>query len=217
MNGTKHPKRPILYHYWRSSSSWRVRWAFALKGIECDFVSVDLLSDEPASETHLKRNPLGYVPVLELSQDGKPFYLSESLAIISWAEERVVTQSLLPQDPLLRARTRQLAEIVNSGIQPLQNPSVQEVYSDDAAKRKAWAQKWTHAGFRAYEMWSLTTAGKFSVGDEITLADLCLIPQIYNAERNGVTLEDYPTLARINRNALATDACLQSHPERFKP
>jgi maleylacetoacetate isomerase len=210
-----------LYHYWRSSSSWRVRWAFALKGISCEFVAVDLLSGESESEGHRKRNPFGYVPVLEFLQVGKqdnvPRFLSESMAIIEWADETHPSPPLLPGDAYERAWIRQLAEVINADTQPLQNLGPQYLHSDDPEKRKRWAQHWVRTGLEAYEALVVESAGKFSVGDQLTLADLCLVPQFANAKRYDVSYDTFPTVTRICEEALKTEACLASSPERFKP
>lgn len=214
-----------LYHYWRSSSSWRVRWALALKNLSCEYVDVDLLSGESESEEHLKRNPMGFVPVLELlpnsPKDGpatsNPVYLTESTAIIEWLEETHPTPPLLPGDPLQRARIRQLAQIINAGTQPLQNLSTALLHSDDPEKRKIWSQHWIRAGLGAYESIASQTAGRFSVGDTLTLADLCLIPQCYNAKRNDVAIEDYPVISRIVAAASEIPTYKSSSPESFQP
>jgi maleylacetoacetate isomerase len=116
-----------LYHYWRSSSSWRVRWALEFKEIECEMISVDLLNKESEREPHLSRSPLGFVPVLEVHGH----YLTESVAIIEWLEERFPEKKLFPHDDILRAQTRALVELVNAGIQPLQNLIVQEYLTPD--------------------------------------------------------------------------------------
>lgn len=216
-----------LYHYWRSSSSWRVRWGLALKGIPCEYVAVDLLSGESESPQHAARNPLGYVPVLEFlggSLHGRsaeapvrPF-LAESMAILEWAEEVHPEPRLLAGDAFHRAWIRQLAEVINADTQPLQNLGPQYLHSsEDAGKRKAWAQHWIRNGLAAYESLVIHTAGKFSVGDAITLADLFLVPQCYNAERYEVPLDPYPTVKRISEAALATPEGRASHPDRYKP
>lgn len=111
-----------LYHYWRSSSSWRVRWAMAYKNIPCEFLPINLLENAQRSEDHLARNPLGYVPVLAIQEAGLPVrYLAESIAIIEYLEEMHPSPSLLPGDAFQRAQIRQLAEVINAGTQPLQN------------------------------------------------------------------------------------------------
>ena len=213
--------RLTLYHYWRSSSSWRVRWALAHKGIPCDFVPVDLLNGEAEAEEHRRRNPMGYVPALEISAETNlsiaPVMLTESIAMIEFLEELYPKPSLLPGDSINRARIRALAETINAGTQPLQNLNAQFFHSDDAEKRKAWAQHWIREGLAAYEQIASRTAGLFSVGDELSVADLCLIPQCYNARRNDIDLKAYPNIARIETTALQTQSCKLSHPDRYEP
>lgn len=222
-----------LYHYWRSSASWRVRWALAIKGIrlqssregatrapitECELIPVNLLAGEQKSQAYLQKNPAGVVPTLEIMRDGKKSqFLSESLAIIEWGEENFPKPNLLPKDPWERGRVRQLAQLINAGIQPLQNLKVAAFYSEDEAKKKSWNQHWIKTGLSAYETLVKQTAGQFSVGDSITIADLCLIPQCYSARRFDVDIAAYPTIARIEQAALATEACQQSHNDRYKP
>lgn len=213
-----------LYHYWRSTSSWRVRWAMAHKGVAAEFVPVNLLDGEAESAEHRARNPFGYVPVLEFVGEKDPArrYLTESLPIIEYLEEVSPKNPLLPRDPRERAHVRALAEAINAGTQPVQNLTVQihlapESDPDHAAKRKAWAAHWIANGFAAYEALARSRAGKFSFGDSLTLADLCLIPQCYNAARNDVSLDPYPTIARIYANATRTESYIASEPERFKP
>lgn len=208
-----------LFHYWRSTSSWRVRFAFAAKGIQAEMVAVNLLADESESAAHLARNPMGHVPVLELldAPAGKPRFLGESLAIIEWAEETFQPHPLLPQDPILRARARQLAELVNAGTQPLINLGVAQRHSSVEAEQKSWQQHWIGKGLAAYEALVRETAGRFSIGDTLSLADICLVPQLYSATRNEVPLEAYPTLSRILAECLTLGACQSSHPDSYKP
>ena len=210
-----------LFHYWRSSSSWRVRWALAHKGVNYRTIPVDLLSGESESPEHLERNPMGFVPVLriesELDSGLEPLLLCESLAMIELLEELFPKPTLYPGDAFRRAQIRQLAEIINAGTQPLQNLGPQFLHSTDAEERKRWAQHWIRNGLQAYEKLVSKTSGHFSVGDEITTADLCLIPQCYNARRYDIAVEDYPTIARIEALALQSDACRASHPDRFTP
>ncbi|MBY0469621.1 maleylacetoacetate isomerase [bacterium] len=204
-----------LYHYWRSSSSWRVRWALAIKQIDCEWVDVDLLSGESESAAHLERNPLGYVPVLDVSPQLR---LIESLPIIEWLDEKYPKPALLPKDPDLRAKTRILAEIINAGTQPIQNLSVTLLHApENQAEQKKWMQHWTRNGLQAYETLVKGTAGKFSVGDSLTLADLCLIPQVYNANRQSVDLSPFPTVSRIYAAARETETCKKAEPEAFEP
>lgn len=213
-----------LYHYWRSSSSWRVRWALAHKEIPCEFVSIHLLTDEAESEPHLKRNPLGYVPVLEIASVASsepPIYLAESTAIVEWLEEIAPAKPLMPpfhsRQGIDRAKTRQLMEIINSGTQPLQNLNALHLHSSDPEEQKRWAQYWIRKGLHAYETVASETAGKFSMGDSLTLADLFLIPQCYNAGRQEVSLDEFPLLKKIYENASQTASYQLSHPDRFNP
>jgi maleylacetoacetate isomerase len=204
---------PTLFHYWRSSSSWRVRWALEIKNIKYTSQHIDLLSGESEREPHLSRNPMGYVPALEV--DGK--ILIESMAIIEWIEETYPEPSLFPKDSIDRAHVRALAEIINAGIQPVQNLNVLDKYSDDAEKRKEWAQYFIRRGFLAYEKLIKKTSGIYSFGDELTMADLFLIPQVYNAKRQNLALHEFPLIEKIFNNALKTDSGKASAPENFQP
>jgi maleylacetoacetate isomerase len=210
-----------LYHYWRSSSSWRVRWALTHKGIPAEYIAISLLNGESESPEHLARNPLGYVPVLEvievIEEGKKAAHLFESIAIIEWLEETHPQNPLLPRDPWSRARARQLAEIINADTQPLQNLPPQELHSQDPAEKKRWAQHWIRLGLQTYETIVRETAGQFSIGNEISIADLCLVPQVYNAKRYDIDLSAYPIIQKICAEAEKTEAWQQSEPERFKP
>lgn len=219
-----HPSTPLnlkLYHYWRSSSSWRVRWALAHKKIPCEFTPINLLTDESDSEAHLQRNPLGYVPVLEIRTEAKPVFLAESVAILEWLEEVHPENPLLPPPrvahALDRARIRQLAEVINSGTQPLQNLNALHLHSSEPSEQKLWAQHWIRKGLNAYETLAQETAGKFSFGDALTLADLFLVPQCYNAGRQDVSLDEFPLLKKIFESASQTPSYQESHPDRFNP
>jgi maleylpyruvate isomerase len=198
-----------------------VRFAFAAKGVAAEYVAINLLEGGSESAEHLARNPMGYVPVLEFLDhaggDRKPRYLGESLAIIEWAEEAYRAHPLLPSDLILKGRARQLAELINAGTQPLINLGVGARHSADEAEQKAWNQHWIKKGLAAYEELARETAGKFSIGDSLTLADICLIPQGYSAARNGVTLDEYPTIGRIHAECAKLASYQSSHPDRFKP
>lgn len=207
-----------LYHYWRSSSSWRVRWALALKKVACEFVAVNLLEGEQTGEAHHQRNPFGTVPVLEIADGKGPSkFLAESTAIIEWLEENFPKPSLISGDSFQRARIRQLSQIINAGIQPLQNLKTMVFYSEESEKRNAWSAHWIRNGLQAYEALVRETAGKFSVGDQTTMADLFLIPQCYNAKRFNLPLEEFPTITRIYTDAMETKECQSTTPERCKP
>lgn len=203
-----------LFHYWRSSSSWRVRWALAYKGLSAEMVHVDLLNGEVESPEHLKRNPMGYVPVLEV--DGN--FLTESLAIIRYLEDSTIGASVFPTDPWERAHVWSLCEIINAGTQPLQNLNAMFLHSEDPVKRKEWAVYWIKSGLSAFDKVCASRAGKFCFGDTLTAADMCLIPQVYNALRNDIDIErEFPRLAEIYKVALATPSGSASHPDRYAP
>lgn len=206
-----------LYSYWRSSSSWRVRTALAFKDIDYEYVAIHLLEDGGIqhSEAHRSRNPMEQVPVLEVDIDGTTRHLSQSMAILEFLEELEPRPALLPEDTFLRARSRQLAEIVNSGIQPLQNLLLlQRLKESFDVHPRTWCAPFIDEGLRAYEALAEQTAGRFSVGDEPTIADLCLIPQLYNARRFEVDMSDMELLLSIEENCLELDAFQKAHPDQ---
>ncbi len=206
-----------LFHYWRSSSSWRVRLALDWKTLPYEPVAVNLLNGESESPEHLKRSPAGFVPVLEIPGETSP-YLCESLAIIEYLESvHPDRRSLIPGTPIEQARIRALAEIINAGTQPVQNIPVLERHSSDPAEQKAWAREFIARGLAVYEKTCVATAGRFSVGDRFTLADVCLIPQIYNAERYQVDLAAFPTILRVHGECTKLVEFQSSHPDRFAP
>lgn len=207
-----------LYHYWRSSSSWRVRLALFYKEISCELVSVNLLANEQNSPEHRKRNPMGFVPVLEvLHAGGHNHYLGESTAIMEWLDETYPQKGLLPQDPYERAFVRQLVQIINSGIQPLHNLKVLNKVSSNDEEKKNWAQFWIRDGLAAYEKLIEKSAGKFSFKDTITMAELCLIPQIYTAHRYQVDLSPYPKIQKIHNHLSELDWVQRAHADQFAP
>jgi maleylpyruvate isomerase len=184
-----------LYTYWRSSSAWRVRIGLHWKGLPFETVAVNLLENDQWTDVHRARSPLGTIPVLELD-DGR--LLDESMAILHYLDEVHPDPPLLPRDPYLRARARMLAEMVNAGIQPLQNLMVQKhVKRVLGADEKAWAKHWIDRGMQALETAVAVTAGRFAVGDEPTLADVYIVPQLYAARRFGGDVEGLSTLLAI--------------------
>ena len=205
-----------LYHYWRSSASWRVRWGLELKKIPHKKIAVDLLTGAEKNETYLKNNPAGYVPCLVV--DGKP--LGESLAILEWLEETYPEPSFYAGDSIRRALIRQLAETVNAGIQPLQNLDVTKRVSADKEIQGEWMRHWISRGMGVFEeiLSRVDRRGlSFSVSNHPTLADLCLIPQCYAANRNNVDLAQYPQCKAIYEHALTTEECAASKPEANQP
>lgn len=207
-----------LYGYWRSSATWRVRIALHLKGLPFEVRPVHLLREggEQHREAFRALNPMEQVPVLELEDPhGRPWRISQSLAIVELIEELHPEPPLLPREPFLRARARQLAEVVNSGIQPLQNLYVLQRLRDElGADEAAWARHFVERGLGALERMAREGEGPFLVGERPTLADLCLVPQLYNARRFGVDVEAYPTLLRAEAACAALPAFQAAHPDR---
>jgi maleylpyruvate isomerase len=206
-----------LYSYWRSSCSWRVRIALNLKGLAYTYEAVHLLKDggQQNSEAYRAVNPMRTVPMLEFEEGGMVRRLSQSLAILEYLEERYRTPALLPEEPLPRARVRMLSEMVNSGIQPLQNLTVlQWVKGELKGDDKAFAAHWNARGLTALEAAVKETAGTYCVGDTVSLADICLVPQLYGARRFGVDLTPYPTLTRIEAACERLPAFQAAHPDR---
>ncbi|XP_054894573.1 maleylacetoacetate isomerase isoform X1 [Poeciliopsis prolifica] len=201
--------KPVLHGYFRSSCSWRVRIAFALKGIEYDQVAVNLIKDggQQLTEQYKTLNPMQQVPAVEI--DG--ITLSQSLAVIQYIDETRPGPRLLPADPKARAQVRMISDLIASGIQPLQNLSVLQKIG---AEKLPWAQHYINRGFQALEPILKQTAGKYCVGDEISLADICLVPQVYNAERYKVDVGQYPTIKRLNDTLVEIEAFKLSHPSR---
>jgi maleylpyruvate isomerase len=206
-----------LYSYWRSSCSWRVRIALNLKGLHYTYEAVHLLKDggQQNSEAYRAVNPMRTVPTLEFEEGGVVRRLSQSLAILEYLEERYRTPALLPAEPLLRARVRMLSEMVNSGIQPLQNLAVlQWVKGELKGDDKAFAAHWNARGLAALEAAVKETAGTYCVGDTVSFADICLVPQLHGGRRFGVDLTPYPTLTRIEAACDKLPAFQAAHPDR---
>ncbi len=207
-----------LYNYWRSSSSWRVRIALAHKGIEYEYVPVHLVEDggHQHAEWFKKMNPAEQVPLLEFEDDyGNTRRLAQSLAILGYLEERYPAPPMLPADRYLRGRARQLAELVNAGIQPLQNLRVIQKLRAMDQDAKGWCREFIATGLAAYEQIAEDTAGKYSVGSSVSWADACLIPQLYNARRFELDLEPFPTIRRVEQNCMELPEFEATRPENM--
>ena len=203
-----------LYHYWRSSCSWRLRWALAAKRITYTLQHIDLLKGEHREASYLHLNPLGYVPTLLVNGTAH----SDSLAIIEWLEEVCPLPQLLPTSPKERLQVRELTYIISSATQPLQNMSVQRRYAREPAERQKYARYHIHRGFAAYEArLAALGGGTFSYGASITLADICLIPQVYNAMRFACEMSRFPRIQHVYERCLQEKNCAGSAPEIFRP
>lgn len=206
-----------LFHYWRSSCSFRVRMALAFKNISVNYVAVNLLTGEQTVTEHLVRNPSGLVPTLQVTEDDKTFFLTQSLAIMEWLEDVFPQKPLLPKDQLDKAHVRALAQIIACDTQPIQNLRVMNFHSQDQTERVQWAKHWIELGLTAYEKSCAAHAGKYSFGDAVTMADLCLVPQCYNAGRFAVDLDAYPTVNRIYTAMIQAPFCQSAAPDKFEP
>ena len=207
-----------LYSYWRSSSAWRVRIVLGWKAVPCEYVAVNLSPDaaENASDSYAAVNPLQQVPTLEWTEGTRVLRLTQSVAIAEYLEERFPEPAFFPKTALERARVRQAVEIINSGIQPLQNSATLaalRAHCDDD-QVKAWIRNAITRGLAAFESLALAHAGEFSVGDEPSLADAWLIPQLYNARRFGVDLTPYPKLTEIESATARLEAFARAHPDQ---
>lgn len=206
-----------LYGYWRSSCTWRVRIALAYKGLAWDTAPVHLVrgGGEQRSPEYRAQNPMGQVPLLVIGEGSTPLLLTQSLAIIEYLDETQPEPPLLPSDAVGRARVRLLAEIINSGIQPLQNLPLLgaiERFADKATSQ-AWGRDVIAHGLTALEAHARHWAGSSLYGDAPSVADVCLVPQLYNARRFGVDLSAFPTLLRVEAALTALAAFNSTHPD----
>lgn len=208
--------RPVLYEYWRSSASYRVRIALNLKNVDYESRPVNLLDGEQTSEEYRALNPLGLVPMLDI--DGHK--LTQSLAIINYLDIRYPVPPLIPASAAERAHVVALAMIVACDIHPLNNLSVLKYLKNELGQSQeavdGWYRHWISERLPALESMAKPRAGKFLFGDAPTGADVLLVPQLYNARRYDVPLDNYPTLLRAEENANNLEAFAAAHPDRQK-
>ncbi len=207
-----------LYSYWRSSAAYRVRAALHLKQLPCEIVPVHLLANggEQHAAAYRSLNPQELVPTL---LDGSRVF-RQSLAIIEYLDEaHPGAMSLLPSTARDRARVRALAQLVACDIHPLNNLRVMQFlereFSTPQVERERWTRHWIVEGLRAFEAMLADNAstGLYCEGDVPTLADVCLVPQLYNARRAGIDLRAFPTILRIESECLALPAFDAARPE----
>jgi len=206
--------RPILYDYYRSSAAYRVRIALNLKGVDYESRQVNLAGGDQKSPDYHAINPQGLVPMLEI--DGQR--LTQSLAIITYLDFRFSNQPLLPASVAARAHVLALSLTIACDIHPLNNLRVLHYLRDelgqDQDSRDAWYRHWIEEGFAALEVLAKDQSGDFLFGDGPTMADVCLVPQMFNARRFNVPLDAYPTLLRAEANATALPAFAAAHPDK---
>ncbi|HEY2050402.1 MAG TPA: maleylacetoacetate isomerase [Caulobacteraceae bacterium] len=204
----------ILHGYWRSTASYRVRIALNLKDLTYLQYTYDLRQGAQRSDDYLALNAQGLVPALGV--DGTVF--TQSLAILEWLDEVHPTPPLLPSTPDARAVVRAMASVIASDIHPLNNLRVLNAlrgdFSATDAQVTAWIARWISEGFTALERLVERHGGAFAFGDTPTLADCCLIPQIYSAERFAVDLAPFPRLVAVGAHARALPAFAAAHPDR---
>lgn len=204
-----------LSSYWRSSSAWRVRIGLHWKGLPFEYRAVNLLEGAQFSGDHRARSAMNQVPVLEVEEGGRTARLSQSVAVLEWLEERFPARPLLPADPIGRARVRMIVEDVNSGIQPFQNASTLKWLRERLPGGDApWIQRFLSAGMASLEEAVRDGAGRFCHGDEVTLADLYVVPQLYGARRFGLDVSSLPTLLRVEEACRALEPFARSEPDR---
>lgn len=204
-----------LYGYWRSSAAYRVRIALALKGLTYESVEVNLLAGEQRDAAFRAHNPQGLVPALAI--DGA--VIGQSLAIIDYLEALYPDPPLVPRDPLARTKVLAQALVIAADIHPITNLRVLNRLADqfgaDQPAKEEWYRHWIAEGFTALE--EMAGDGPFLGGDAPNLADVCLVPQMYNARRFTLPLDAYPKLVAADAAAQAIPAIAAVAPERVKP
>ena len=206
--------KPILYDYYRSSAAYRVRIALNVKNIDYEQRQINLLESQQKSDEYRALNPQGLVPMLEI--DGHR--LTQSLAIINYLDLRFPVPPLIPSAAVERAHVVALAMSIACDIHPLNNLRVLKYLKGELGHSQeetdAWYRHWITEGLRPLEEMAAPRSGKFLFGDLVTAADICLVPQLFNARRFNVPLDDYPTLVRAEENANRMEAFAAAHPDR---
>jgi maleylacetoacetate isomerase/maleylpyruvate isomerase len=203
-----------LYSAWRATAPYRVRIGLALKGVDYTYAPIDLLRGDQHEAAYRQVNPQGLTPALDLG-DGR--VLTQSLAILEWLEETRPDPPLLPAEPLARATVRTMALIVACDIHPLNNTRVGRALNElgvGQADRLAWIRRWIAEGFDALEPMVAAHGRGFAFGAEPTLADCCLVPQVYSARRYELDLAPWPAIRAAAERAGAHPAFAAAHPDR---
>lgn len=205
----------LLHTYYRSSCSGRLRIALNLKGIGAEYAHVLLYKDQQHSSQHMELNPSGSVPALtHLVGDGHTFPITQSVAALEYLDEIYPTQQPLlppPSQPLERAKVRTLVNIITNDVQPITNRRITKAVAELGADPIQWSKLYMTRGLQAYETIAAKSAGRYSVGDEVTMADVCLIPAVWAAEKHDVELEKLPTAMRVYQALSELEAVQRAH------
>ncbi len=205
-----------LYSYWRSTAAYRVRIALNFKQLPYEIINVDLVKDggEQHSAEYRELNPNRLVPTL-VDAD---VVLSQSAAIIEYLEDRHPQPALLSTDASIRAKIRAVAQTIACDIHPLNNLRVLQYLKNSMSCKPQdvdeWYQHWVRKGFAAIEKTLQSTAGNYCFANDVTLADVFLVPQVYNANRFKVDISDFPLIQQVNTNCLELDAFYKAAPEQ---
>lgn len=203
-----------FYGHWRATAPYRVRIGLALKGLSYDYAPIDLGGGQQHAEAYRAVNRQGLTPALDL---GEGHVLTQSLSILEWLEEAHPEPPILPKAPLDRQVVRAMAAIVACDIHPLNNLRVLQALGAAGVHgeaRQAWIARWMDEGFSALETMVARHGAGFAFGDTPTIADCCLLPQIYSAQRWGVSLEPYPAVRAVGERAAAHPAFIAAHPDQ---
>ncbi|KAG2417474.1 maleylacetoacetate isomerase [Aspergillus terreus] len=204
-----------LYTYFRSSCSARLRIALNLKSLAYTPIPVNLLQGEQLTPENRARNPSATVPTLIIERPANTVTITQSIAALEYLEEAFpdAPNALLPpaSDPEARATVRTLADIISCDVQPVTNLRILKRVAPFGVDRGAWSKDLIEDGFRAYEAIVQRTAGTFSVGDRITIADVCLLPAVWGAVRSGVDMSAFPTIQRIAERLEMEEAVKKAH------
>jgi len=205
-----------LYSYWRSTAAYRVRIALNLKQLSYQILDVDLVKQggQQHSAEYQQLNPNQLVPTL--IDDDK--IITQSASILEYLEETYPDVSLLPEDNFLRSQIRSMAQTVACDIHPLNNLRVLQYLKNQLSLEQPqvdlWYKHWVRTGFSAIEKTLQTTSGRYCFSDQLSLADVFLVPQVYNANRFQIDTQDFPLIEQINQNCLKLDGFQQASPEQ---
>ncbi|KAI8971570.1 maleylacetoacetate isomerase [Mycotypha africana] len=205
-------RKPVLYSYFRSSASWRVRIALAWKNVDYEYKPVNLLTHANLESDYRQVNPTGKVPAF-ITAEGE--VLAQSQAILEYLEETFPERPMLPNSPVKRAEVREVCQIIACDIHPLQNLGVlQRISGDDMDKKVEWARNTITLGFQGLEKRLEKLSGTYCIGDSVTMADFFLVPMVGNANRWNVDMSQFPLITKINNNLMTLPEFIAASPPK---